>query len=142
MGFNSSGVYTPPIGAENASPGNVIRSAVWNTIFTDLATSLSQLGTQAWVNTPYNAVGSFTVTAGMAVVLVTASTPTITLPLSVNKQGPVSIVGTASTIFGTAKSVLVGTAGETISGAATYTLSTNYGVTILYPLSAGGYIAK
>lgn len=46
-----SGIYTPPSGAENAVPGEVIRSATWNTIFTDLSTALTQVG-QAQVPSP------------------------------------------------------------------------------------------
>lgn len=47
----SNGVYTPPTGAENASAGTVIRSATWNTIFTDISTALTTLGTisLSWV---------------------------------------------------------------------------------------------
>ena len=40
-----NGVYTPPDGAEDAVPGEVIRSATWNTIFTDLSNALTQVGT-------------------------------------------------------------------------------------------------
>ncbi len=39
-----NGVYTPPDGAEDAVPGEVIRSATWNTIFTDLSNALTQVG--------------------------------------------------------------------------------------------------
>lgn len=37
-------MYTPPDGAEDAVPGEVIRSATWNTIFTDLSSALTQVG--------------------------------------------------------------------------------------------------
>lgn len=40
----SNGVYTPPTGAENATAGKVIASATWNSIFTDLSTALTQIG--------------------------------------------------------------------------------------------------
>ncbi len=47
MPYNvSTGVYAPPDGAEDAVPGEVIRSATWNTIFTDLSNALTQVGTQ------------------------------------------------------------------------------------------------
>lgn len=47
--------YVPPNGATNAAPGQVVFSAVWDAIFTDLAAALTQLATQAnttptWAN--------------------------------------------------------------------------------------------
>ena len=44
MTFAVTGIYTPPTGAEDATPGTVIRSATWNTVFTDIAAALTQLG--------------------------------------------------------------------------------------------------
>ena len=41
---NSTGVYTPASGAETAAPGQVLQSAVWNNIFTDLSTALTTIG--------------------------------------------------------------------------------------------------
>jgi hypothetical protein len=42
----TNGVYTPPSGAENAFPGQVIASATWNAIFTDIANNgLTVVGT-------------------------------------------------------------------------------------------------
>lgn len=43
MPFDSSGVYTPPNGSENAFPGQVIASATWNAIFTDIADAITAL---------------------------------------------------------------------------------------------------
>jgi hypothetical protein len=40
----STGVYTAEPGATDAVPGEVIRSATWNTIFSDLSTALTQIG--------------------------------------------------------------------------------------------------
>lgn len=50
MPFNSAGVYTPAAGATTAAPGDVIRSATWNSIFTDISTALSTLGAQGLAN--------------------------------------------------------------------------------------------
>lgn len=48
MPFNAAtGVYTPASGAESAAPGVIIASAVWNAIFTDLSTALTQLAQNA-----------------------------------------------------------------------------------------------
>jgi len=142
MGFNSSGVYTPPTGAQNAAPGTVIRSSVWNTIFTDMAAALSLLGQSAWVTTPRSVTGSFTVAAVDAVVFVTGSAPTIFLPSCTVKQGQVLICSGNNTVFGTFNSILVPSGAEKVNQAATYTLNQNNTVLILVPLTSGGYLAK
>lgn len=51
----SGNTYTPPAGATNAAPGQVIQSSIWDAIFTDLATALTTLMTAAnndptWAN--------------------------------------------------------------------------------------------
>lgn len=141
MPIASSGVYTPPTGAEDATPGEVIRSATWNSIFTDLSSALTQLAKGTFVPTPRTAsTGSFTVAAADTVVLVTAPAATIVLPLSSTKTGIVKIMGAASTIFGGTNSLIIATSPDTISGHGTITLTTNYQVVVLYPLSSGGYI--
>jgi hypothetical protein len=43
----SGNVYTPPTGSESAAPGQVVQSAIWNNIFTDLAAALTTLMTQS-----------------------------------------------------------------------------------------------
>jgi hypothetical protein len=40
----SAGTYTPPVGAENATAGKTIASATWNSIFTDLSSALTTVG--------------------------------------------------------------------------------------------------
>jgi len=47
MPFNSSGVYTPASGATTAFPGQVIASATWNAIFTDISNALTDLAQYA-----------------------------------------------------------------------------------------------
>lgn len=42
----SGNTYTPPTGSENAAAGQVVQSAVWNAIFTDLASALTQVMNQ------------------------------------------------------------------------------------------------
>lgn len=45
MPYNSStGVYTPPLGAENAANGQIIQPTTWNSIFTDISTALTTVG--------------------------------------------------------------------------------------------------
>lgn len=42
----SGNVYTPPTGAENALPGQIVQSATWNAIHTDIASALTQVMSQ------------------------------------------------------------------------------------------------
>lgn len=143
MPYNSDGVYTPPLGAENAAPAQIIRSATWNTIFTDISSALSSVGNgAAWINSPTTITsGPYTVLPTDTVVLVKGSVGTIALPLSASKApGLTYIMGAASTVFGSASAVVVPTSPETVNGAATLTLSSNFQVATLYALSSGGYI--
>lgn len=143
MPFDSSGVYTPPLGAENAAPGEVIRSAIWNTIFTDISTALTELAQGTFIPAPkvLNTAGaSYTVAPADTVILVEANTPTITLPLSATKTGEARIMGANATVFGSFNTVVVFTGGETASGIPSFTLNTNYQILALYPLPSGGYI--
>jgi hypothetical protein len=143
MPYSADGVYTPPTGAENASPSQIIRSATWNTIFTDLSSALSTVGNgAAWLNSPTTITsGPYTVLPTDVVVLVKGAVGTIALPLSSTKTpGLTYIMGAASTVFGSASAVVVPTSPETVNGAATLTLSSNFQVATFYALSTGGYI--
>lgn len=138
MPFSSTGTYTPPSGTTTTSPGTVIRSSAWNTAFGDASDALTQVGQSLWLPRTASA-GSFTVNVLDRVVNVTASAPTISLPLASTKEGPVAIIGSAATVFGSSNSVLKPTSPDTINGAATFTLSSNYQGVVLYPY-AGGYV--
>lgn len=137
----STGIYTPPDGAENAFAGEIIRSATWNSIFTDISAALTQLGTGVFVNGPriISSSGNFTVAATDEVIYIRAPAPTITMPLAANKTGPVTLLGAASTIFGSNTSKVLFTGGELGSGNATLILNANYQTITLYP-QTGGYI--
>lgn len=80
MPFASNGIYTAPTGATNAQPGQVIRSATWDTIFTDLSSALTLVGQQLW-NGPATITTSATLSATSATVIVNAASDvTLTLP--------------------------------------------------------------
>ena len=141
MPIAANGVYTGPTGAINSAPGNVVRSATWNTINIDVATALTQLAQQVFLPTPRTVVsGSFTVAVADTAVLVKGNSPTIVLPLSSTKTGIVRIFGAATTVFGSVNALVIATSPDTISGTGTITLTTNYQVAAFYPLSTGGYI--
>ena len=148
MPFNpATGVYTPPNGAENAFPGQIIASATWNAIFTDISNALTQLGLQLvnWqcfnpriISSP----GNITVGVNDRIILIEASVPSIILPAAATKVNPVTIIGDGSTIFGSNTAILIPSSGELISGLSRTTLVSNYQSITLLPLAAGGWLME
>jgi hypothetical protein len=142
MGFAPNGVYSPAAGALSAAPGQVIRSATWNSIFTDLATlGLTPLGKVTWsTNQPRTvASGSFTVLTTDVAVFVSGSSPSIYLPAASLVTSPFAILGASGTVFGSANAKVIASGADTLSGVGTLTLSTNYMVAYFYPVG-GGYV--
>jgi len=144
--FNpNTGVYSPPNGAENAFPGEVIASATWNAIFTDIAAALTQLGQQQIVYNPrvVTATGAFTVNANDRIILVEAYAGNIFLPAASAKVNPVTIIGNASTVFAGGNTTLVPFGSEKIDGQASNpVLSQDYQSITLLPLSTGGWLIQ
>lgn len=143
MPFLANGTYVPPTGAENAAPGEVIKSSVWNTIFTDISAALTTLGQASPVTatpTTLTAPGNYTVSASDRMVLVQANVGTIVMPSGTVRTGNVVIAGATSLNFGTNKCVLLPTAPDTFSGLSQITLGTNYQSIALYALASGGYL--
>jgi hypothetical protein len=144
MPFNSAtGVYTPPNGAENAFPGEVIASATWNAIFTDISNALTQLGQQQITFLPRSvtAPGNISINVGDRIVLIQANVGTITLPASATKLNPVTIVGNASGIFSTHNALINPNGAEKIDGLSSVTLQSDYQSITLLPLVSGGWVA-
>lgn len=145
MPFNpSTGVFTPPNGAENAFPGQVIASATWNAVFTDISNALTQLGQQQIVFNPriIGSPGNITVGVNDRIILIEASVPSIILPAAATKVNPVTIIGGGSTIFGSNTAILIPSGGELISGLSRTTLVSNYQSITLLPLAAGGWLME
>jgi hypothetical protein len=137
-------VYSPAAGALSAAPGQVIRSATWNSIFTDLSTlGLTVLGQTLWVSNPPRTVtsGSFTVLTTDAAVLVTGNSPTIFLPAATLVASPFQLLGAAATVFGSVNAKVIASGSDLISGSGTITLTTNFQVKTFYPLAGGSYVA-
>ena len=88
MPYNSSGIYTAPSGATNATPGQVIRSATWDTIFIDLSAALTQVGEQLWSH-PVTVTSNYTVATTVAAIIVNA-TVGVTLTLLPATAAPAS----------------------------------------------------
>ena len=143
MPYNTStGVFTPPNGATNAFPGEIIASATWNAIFTDISTALTQLGQQQIVYQPrvISAPGNFTVALNDRIILVEEPASTIFLPSAATKVNPVTIIGGAGSIFGSHNAVLLPNGGDTIDGLSPVTLTGNYQSITLLPLAGGNWL--
>lgn len=140
----TTGIYTPPLGAENAMPGEVIRSATWNSIFTDIATALTQLAQKQLIQQPTiisNSSG-YLVSTIDTLILVIGNTPGITLPDSTSKTSPVTIVGAATGIFSANNMTLFTQNSQLIDGLASgsIVLTTDYQSITLVPLASGGWV--
>ena len=88
MPYASGGIYTGPTGSTNAVPGQVIRSATWDTINADYATSLTQVGQQLW-GSPVTVTSNYTVATTVASIIFNA-TATATLTLLPATTSPVN----------------------------------------------------
>lgn len=60
MGFNATGVYTPAAGALTAAPGGIIKSSVWNAIFTDMTAAFTQVAQSRFLLNTLTAAASAT----------------------------------------------------------------------------------
>lgn len=142
MPFDNTGLYTPPAGATSAVPGQTIASATWNSIFSDIATAMTQLAREQIIRTPriITVAGDIAVAVADRIILIGASVPNITLPASATKTCPVTIIGNAAGIFSANNSTLVPNGLETIDGlAANPVLTNDFQSITLLPLSSGGW---
>lgn len=89
MSFASTGIYTGPSGSTDAAPGDVIRSATWNTINTDYASALTTLAQNAW--TPVAATitsGPYTIaTTDAALIFNMTVSATVAMPTASSYSG-------------------------------------------------------
>lgn len=140
MPFNSGGVYTPPSGSENAQPGDIIRSATWNSIFTDIATALTLLGQQLYGTTSVTATPYVPVTTDSLLLVDVASASVINLPTAASRNGyPLAIKDTSNDAY--ARNITINAnGGDTIEGSASLVINTSYGGYVLVPVSGGWII--
>lgn len=143
MPFNAvTGVYTPAAGATTAAPGDIIASATWNAIFTDIASALTKLGQGQLVKGPrlITAPGDITVAITDRIILIGAAVGNINLGASALQLCPVTIIGNAAGIFSVNNSTLVPNGTEKIDNLAVNpVLNTDYQSLTLLPLAAGGW---
>lgn len=89
MSFGNTGVYTPVTGAESATPGATIKSATWNSIFTDISAALTQIAQQAFTSSVVRVTATaYTVqTSDAAIIFNQAALVTLTLPAPASNVG-------------------------------------------------------
>jgi hypothetical protein len=94
MSYSSVGVYTPATGAENATSGKVIASATWNSIFTDISTALTTVGSINANSLVGNNTGSTALAASLTVAQVLALIQPQSL-VATALQAPLNLVSPA-----------------------------------------------
>lgn len=137
MPFNAVGVYTPATGATTAAPGTLIQSAIWNGIFTDISTALTLLGRQLYGSTSVTSSPYPQVSTDTLLLVNSSSTVSINL-LAASADAGYSL--TVKDISGAAhlhNITIIPHAGDTIEGAASLVITTDYGWYRLFPVTGG-----
>lgn len=141
MPFNSAGVYTPATGATTAAPGDIIKSSIWNAIFTDISSALTLLGEQLYGTTSVTASPYDPVSSDSFLLVDVSSAVTVNLPTAASRNGYPLAVKDISGAASTNTITINANGGELIEGAASITITTDYGGWNLYPVT-GGWILR
>lgn len=137
MPFNAQGVYTPPTGATDAAPGDVIRSATWNSIFQDVSDALTLMGQQVYGSTAVTAASYAPVASDALLFVNRAGAVAINLPSAASRgQYPLTIKdisGAANT-----NNITINRNGsDTIDGATSLVIDVGYGTYKLVAITGG-----
>jgi|SRR5882724_3948164 len=112
MSFNSTGIYTPAAGALTAAPGGIIKSSVWNAIFTDMTAAFTQVAQSRFLLNTLTAAASATLgdTTSLTSTFkdyeivfenLVPGTTTVTLEFQVHSGGSFQATSYLSSTFGT-----------------------------------------
>lgn len=141
MPFDSAGVYTPAAGATTAAPGDIIRSATWNAIFTDISDALTLLGEQVYGSTSVTSATYVPVANDTFLLVNRAGAVTINLPAAADRGGYPLVIKDVSGAADVNNILLNPDGAETIEGAADLSIVAAYGGYEIYPIT-GGWILK
>lgn len=125
MAFSGTGAYTIPAAGTSASAGKTIKSADWNTIFTDLQTALNQLGKitfNATATVNFNSVADTAVT----ITLPTGFTNYVLEGIHISSASQTlttATVGVFTAAGGAGTAIVTGGSAVTVSTAAANTLN-------------------
>ena len=139
--FNNLGTYTPPAGATTAAPGDIIKSSIWNAIFTDISAALTLLGEQLYGTTSVTSSPYVPVATDAFLLLNSASPITVNLPTAASRNGfPLAIKDISGNAHNNTITINANGA-ETIENSALITIRNDWGGWALYPVT-GGWILR
>lgn len=141
MPFDSSGTYTPPTGATTAAPGDVIRSSIWNSVFTDLSNALTLLGTQLYSTTPVTTTPYVPLSTDATLLVNVGGASVINLPSAASRDGYPVLVKDTSGAAATNNITINRDGTDTIDGLTNIKITSNYGAYWLQPIT-GGWIIR
>ena len=141
MPFSGSGVYTPASGATTAAPGDLIRSSTWNSIFTDISSALTLLGQQLYGTTPIVSTPYAPVATDAFILVSFAGAVTINLPSAASRNGYPLVIKDISGAAGTNNITINRDGSDTIEGATSIVINTDWGGWHLVPVS-GGWVVR
>jgi len=142
MPFSPTGVYTPATGATTAVPGGLIQSAIWNGIFADITTALTQLGQQQY-NTTVVSSSPYTVLATDTVLLVdtTGSAITLNLGAASARNGLTLKIKDYKGNAATNNITINRNGADTIDGLTSLVIRDNYGGFQINPITGGWFLS-
>lgn len=141
MPFNASGVYTPAAGATTAAPGDVIRSATWNAIFTDISSALTLLGQQLYRVTLVTATPYVPLSTDAFLEVNFAGAVAINLPTAASRAGYPLKIKDISGVAHTNNITITPNGAETIEGSTSLVIQNDWQGYTLYPIT-GGWILQ
>lgn len=141
MPFAATGVYTPASGATTAAAGDVIHSATWNAIFTDITSALTLLGQQLYGTTSVTTATYVPVATDALLLVNRPNIVGINLPTAASRTGYPLGVKDISGAANTNNITITPNGAETIEALTTLVINVAYGGYILYPVS-GGWILR
>lgn len=141
MPFASNGTYTPATGATTAAPGDIIKSSIWNAIFTDLSDALTLLGEQLYKTTSVIATPYVPVAADSFLLVNFAGAVAINLPTAASRNGFPLAIKDISGAAHTNNITINRNSTDTIEGATSIVIDADWGGWHLYPVT-GGWILR
>ncbi len=141
MPFAANGVYTPVSGATTATPGALIRSAVWNSSFGDISSALTLLGQQLYGTTSVTTTPYVPLTADTLILMNVSGAAVVNLPTAASRNGYPLALKDVSGAANTNNITINPNGADRIEGLVAITINAAWGGYILYPVS-GGWILR
>lgn len=137
MPFNSSGTYTPAAGATTAAPGDIIRSATWNAIFTDISNALTSLGQALYGTTTVTTTPYVPLATDTFLLMNVAGAAVVNLPTAASRAGYPLVIKDISGAASTNNITINRNTADTIDGLTSIALNVDYEGYSLHPITGG-----